>query len=249
MNPITIRLNKELKDLIAQQAQLAGTTQSDYIRQILEAHVDQTHANQASPAPSPDKTLTLTERTYLALGHQALLAAQGDLPKEKYNAEKVLLHLEALEHGYAGEYGNILAPTEFGLSISECNFVKDILDMFRVIKYSVGNLGNEGWKKINITNAEHYGSFQGFDHQIDLESRMSSYVDFLNKDHRWEEQKIVMEKNHGNSYREMIPTYRSMLAAFKPIWRKLSSQGKRLHLTAEEIQSIIEASINRTYSS
>lgn len=236
MQSITIRIPDELKNLISAEAQKKGQTQSDYLRQLIE-----THAGQVKREPIQEVSLNAVERKTLALGYQLLLASQGDLPTELYDEESFRHSAEALERGYAGEYHQIFAGTDEGLSHEECRLAWDILDMFRVIKFSVRDLGQSGWQHVGVVDAEHYGSFQGFDGQIDLESRLSGYVDYLVRTGRWEEQREFLEKTGGNSHREMLPTYRSMLAEFKPIWRKAVGRGGRVHLNAEEIRNVLLA--------
>lgn len=39
----------------------------------------------------------------------------------------------------------------------------------------------------------------------------------------------------------MLPTYRSMLAKFKPAWRKMISQADRFCLSTEDIRDVLMA--------
>ena len=113
--------------------------------------------------------------------------------------------------------------------------------MFRVIKYSIQDLGRHGWEQTGVVDAEYYGSFRGFDYQIDLESKLAGYVDYLVETCRWEEQKEFLQTQGGNSHSEMLPTYRAMLAEFKPAWRKAASRGARSNLNAKEISRVLLA--------
>ncbi|WP_313679844.1 YfbU family protein, partial [Corynebacterium stationis] len=56
------------------------------------------------------------------------------------------------------------------------------------------------------------------------------YVGYLVETCRWEEQKEFLQTQGGNSHTEMLPTYRAMLAEFKPAWRKAASRGARSNL-------------------
>lgn len=241
MKSITIRLSDGLKDLIAEEAENNGQTQSDYLRQIIETHVGQIREEDFPRESSQELSLSIIERKNLALGYQLLLAARGDLPDELYDAENVKNTVEALENGYAGEYPRIFAGTEEDVTYEECKLVWDILDMFRVITYSIRKLGKDGWENTGVVNAEHYGSFRGFDLQVDRESKLAGYVDFLVRTGRWEEQEEFIATNGGNSHSEMLPTYRPMLAAFKPIWRTATSRGASLYLSAEDIRRVLLA--------
>lgn len=240
MKSITIRLPDDLKDLISEEAENNGQTQSDYLRQLIETHAGQIKEDGFRKKPIQEISLNAVERKTLILGYQLLLATQGDLPDELYDAKNINNAIEALEYGYAGEYPQIFAGVDGGLTYDDCRLVWDILDMFRVIKYSVRDLGENGWEHTGVPEAEHYGSFRGFDFQIDLESKLASYVAFLVRTGRWEEQKPVLDTG-GNSHSEMLPTYRSMLAKFKPAWRKTTSRGGRHHLSAEEIRDVLLA--------
>lgn len=239
MESVTIRLSSELKSLISAEARNNGQTQSDYLRQIIETHVGQIGKEKFHREPIRNIALNPVERKTLMLGYQLLLASRGELADELYDAKAFRNAAESLDYGYAGEYPQIFAGTDTELSFDECKLTWDILDMFRVIKYSIRDLGENGWEKTGVVDAERYGTFRGFDFQIDLESKIASYVKFLIRTDRWEEQKSVIKKGGGNSHTEMLPTYRSMLAEFKPIWRKVVSRGGRDHLNAEEIRDVL----------
>ncbi|WP_018297236.1 YfbU family protein [Corynebacterium lubricantis] len=241
MKSITIRLPDGLKDLIADEAENNGQTQSDYLRQIIETHVGQIKEEDFPRESSQDLSLSVAERKTLTLGYQLLLASQGDLPEEQYDVEEVRNTVEALENGYAGEYPRIFAGSEGEVAYGECKLVWDILDMFRVIKYSIRKLGEDGWEQTGVIDAEDYGSFQGFDFQVDLESKLAGYVKYLVRTHRWEEQKEFIDLDGGNSHSEMLPTYRPMLATFKPIWRTATSRGASLYLNADDIRRVLLA--------
>lgn len=237
MQSITIRVSDELKHLITEEAQKKGQTQSNYLRQLIETQV-----GQVNEEPVEEVSLSKVERKTLALVYQLFLSIQGDLPSGLYDKESFRQSAEAFECGYEGEYHHIFAGEETGLSYDECRLVWDILDMFRVIKFSVDTLGQNGWQQTGVVNAERHGTFRGFDGQVDLESRLSGYVKFLVRTGRWEEQKEILAATGGNSHRKMLPTYRSMLAVFKPTWRKVVNRGGRYHLNLEEIRSVLMAS-------
>lgn len=241
MKSITIRIPDELKALIAKEAEGNGQSQSDYLRQILEAQVGQINEEEFQRQPQQNFSLSVVERKTLSLGCQLLLAAHGDLPDELYDAESIQGTMKALEYGYAGEYPRIFSGANDGLTYEECKLVWDILDMFRVIKYSIQDLGRNGWGQTGVVDAEYYGSFRGFDYQIDLESKLAGYVGYLVETCRWEEQKEFLQTQGGNSHSEMLPTYRAMLAEFKPAWRKAASRGARSNLNAKEISRVLLA--------
>ena len=137
MKSITIRIPDELKALIAKEAEGNGQSQSDYLRQILETQIGQINKEEFQRQSQQNFSLSVVERKTLSLGCQLLLAAHGDLPDELYDAESIQDTMKALEYGYAGEYPRIFSGANDGLTYEECKLVWDILDMFRVIKYSI----------------------------------------------------------------------------------------------------------------
>ena len=176
MKSITIRIPDELKALIAKESEGNGQSQSDYLRQILEAQVGQINEEEFQRQSQQNFYLSVVERKTLSRGCQLLLAAHGGLPDGLYDAESIQSTMKALECGYAGEYPRIFSGANDGLTYEECKLVWDILDMFRVIKYSIQDLGRSGWEQTGVVDAEYYGSFRGFDYQIDLESKLAGVL-------------------------------------------------------------------------
>lgn len=172
---------------------------------------------------------------------QTILAVNGKLPAEFYDEERLKMAAQVLDKGFSGEYSSILPEAEAELSVADCELVWDILDMFRVLESSVESLGDTGWQGLGLADAEYYGKFRGFDGNNNLESKLGSYVRFLIASGRWEEQRGFVEKTDGNSHCEMLPTYRRMLATFKPIWREVSVRGSRGHLDVDEIRTTLMA--------
>lgn len=240
MKSITIRVPDDLAKLIVGESATKNQTQSEFIREVLESNVGQTSEKQRQQRNDRDVPISPVERKILALGYLNLLAAHGKLPDQLFDADSFKHAVTALEYGYAGEYSAILG-TDTELTYEECKLAWDILDMFRVLLFSVRELGPDGWKKIGVIDAEHVGTFQGFDYQLDTESRLAGYVDYLVDTGRWEEQKEFVKRNGGNSHREMLPTYRAMLATFNPIWRKAASPGGDPYLSKEQIKRVLLA--------
>src|SRR5699024_10987500 len=102
--------------------------------------------------------------------------------------------------------------------------VKDILDMFRVITYSVDRLENEGSKVDD--RIKHSLEFMGFDHNDALEGHMASYVKFLMSDDRWTELTHQLARNdNGNSHHRVLDVYMRMLVEYRRI---MDSRGRGL---------------------
>jgi ycg4L len=244
MKTITLRVPDDLRTLIAEAAEANGQSQSDYMRQAIEVHVKRVNLKHDRQPTEKNITLTSYERASLILQHQTLLAAQGHLPKESYDSEWHERAIKVLERGYEGEYPQLFPSHAEALNVYDCELVWDILDMFRVILFSVEALGEalggNGWDAIGVEHAEWFGKFKGFDYQRERESQMAGYTEYLVKSGRWIEQEELVKKG-TNSHRQMLPTYQSMLGAFKPVWREAVRGGGCSHLSTQDLRKILLA--------
>lgn len=244
MATVTIRLDENLRDRISEEADKKGLTVSTYIRGALENHLMFAQTEEIeSPRPpdADDIDLSPFQRRVLVQLHRAVMAAQGDLSDEYYDSEDEGRQIQILEHGFEGDYSNEFAGINPPMSRAQCELVWDILDMFRVLNASVDALGGgeegDGWRKLGVHRR--YGSFRGFDANHAVEHRLLSYTRFLVKNGRWEEQADFLKgRERGNSHRQMIPTYRSMLSVFKPIWSQTVKSGTRWHLTEKDLRTV-----------
>ncbi|WP_458115960.1 YfbU family protein [Arthrobacter sp. D2-10] len=247
MATVTIRLDDNLRDRIADEADKSGLTISTYIRNALENHLSFAQTDDLeSPRPDDmdDVDLSPFQRRVLVQLHRAILAAQGDLSDSYYDAREESRQVQILEHGYEGDYGEEFAGISFPMSRAQCALVWDILDMFRILNASVDALDKSepgaGWTRLGIDR--NYGSFQGFDANHSLEHRLLSYTRFLVESGRWEEQaEFLSSRERGNSHSPMVPVYRSMLSVFKPIWSRALRTGTRWHLSESELRSVFTA--------
>ncbi|MGV0389582.1 YfbU family protein [Corynebacterium sanguinis] len=240
MQTITLRVPDDLRSLIAEAAEANGQSQSDYMRQAIEVHVKRVDPKHDRKPAEKNITLTYYERASLVLQHQILLATQGHLPEEAYDSEWHERAVEALEYGYEGEYPRLFPSHTQVLNAYDCELVWDILDMFRVIHFSVEALGENGWDSIGVENAEWFGKFQGFDYQHERESQMAGYTEYLVKSGRWIEQEQLVEEG-VNSHHQMLPTYQAMLGAFKPIYREAVRGIGPSHLSIRDLRKILLA--------
>ena len=240
MQTITLRVPDDLRTLIAEAAEANGQSQSDYMRQAIEVHVKRVDPKHDRQPTEKNITLTSYERASLILQHQTLLAAQGHLPKESYDSKWHERAIEVLERGYEGEYPQLFPSHAEALNAYDCELVWDILDMFRVIHFSVEALGENGWDAIGVEHAEWFGKFKGFDYQNEREIQMAGYTEYLVKSGRWTEQEELVKKG-TNSHRQMLPTYQSMLGAFKPVWREAVRGGGCSHLSTQDLRKILLA--------
>lgn len=247
MATITIRLKDETRDRIAEAAESQGLLLSDYIRGALETHLALEQSGDIGadrPEGGEEVSLTPFQRKVLQLLHRNLLATKGGLDESYYGHDEEVRALKVLENGFAGEY-----PREFGdinepLTRAECELVWDIFDMFRVIQASVRQLGQDGWNQIKVEDAEHYGTFRGFDFNDSEEIRLANYAEFLIKTGRWTEQAEAFsrENDGGNSHSQMLPTYRAMLRVFKPMWRQAIRGGSNPgYFSANDVEKVLLA--------
>lgn len=248
MPTVTIRLKEELRDRVAEAADAAGLQVSDYIRGALETHLALEQAGEVgADRPGTDAkeiSMTAYERKVLQLLHRNLLAARGDLSDSYYDPELEVRSIKVLENGFAGEYAQEFADILDPIGRAECELVWDIFDMFRVLQSSVRELGSEGWNQVEVEDAERFGTFQGFDFNDGTEIRLGNYAKYLIKTDRWMEQANAFsrENDFGNSHTQMLPTYRSMLRVFKPLWRAAIRGGiSGWHLSANDIAQVLLA--------
>lgn len=83
---------------------------------------------------SAPTSLSPFERQTLALQHQIL--AYLDANEADYHKRMA----EVLTEGFTAEYSNVFSPYS-ELPYDDCRLLYDILDMFRVMKASIGELG------------------------------------------------------------------------------------------------------------
>lgn len=238
---VTIRLDEELRDRIAEAARLHDVTLSRYIRDQLaenmQFEVREGADGDGSDLDVDNPDLSPFERRMLVQAHRLILAAKGDLGEAYYNKDDEVQAIQILESGFVGDYSAEFAGIVTPMSQAECELVWDIFDMFRVIGASARALDG-GWQHIGVD--ERYGTFRGFDGNHPLESRMLGYARYLVKHDRWTEQADVVLEEGGVSPTEMVPTYRSMLRAFKPLWSQVVRDGTRWHLSEEQIRQVLE---------
>ena len=242
---LTIRVDDDLRDQITGAAAERGVSISEYIRDAIEVRqsfelVDGLRSSR--PVDRAPISLSQFERKVLIMLHRNLLAAHGQLDPGYYDAEDEVRAIKALEGGYAGEYPEEFSETQNAMTVTECELVWDIFDMFRIIQASVRKLGGDGWSEIGVEDAEELGTFQGFDLNDDFEAKLLMYAEYLIENDKWVEQREAFsrENDRGNSHRQMLPTYRAMLTEFKPIWR-IAARGVNWYLTRKNIQRVLMA--------
>lgn len=247
MAVLNIRVEDRVRDQLRSLADDEGVSLSEYVRNlVMEAVVPVYEREVKHGDEPPQETLRIIDRQILSILHRILGRVlpedandvDGDLPYQ-------LMRAQILEAGYTGEYWFETAGFQTELSQRDCGRVKDILDMFRIITYSIDHLEKEGAPvKPDLRQSL---EFMGFDHNDALEGHMASYVEFLMRDDRWTELTPQLERNdNGNSHHRVLDMYMRMLNEYRRIMDGRRRGVKRMDylLSLDELQQIDEASIH-----
>lgn len=248
MGVLNVRVDDRDHDRLRELAEAEGVTVSDYVRDLLrDAIIPITgrsgeHGDQKAP-----ESFALRDRLVLSLLHRILARvlpedANGADGDEEYQLKKA----EILESGYTGQYWLEVAGFETELSKRDSGRVVDILDMHRVITFSVRQLEEAGTPV--EPELERRLRFRGFDHNDSLEGHMAGYVRFLMADGRHWSELIpqVEETNDGNSHMPMLEVYQRMLTEYRRI---MAGREQRYHpdnylLSSEELTRVHQAQIH-----
>ena len=215
---------------------------SDLIRAAIDGLFDRDDREELRPAVVPE-SLTAVDRKQLALLHRILarLVEDGtddDRLDQDGDTGYQLDRAQALEEGWAREYDMEFYAMEAELSRRDCGLVMDIFDMFRVLKDSVEEAGDQ------LTDDEkRWLTFHGYDLNDHFEGRLLGYARWIVSDgERWQEQADVFSPKNdwGNSHAPMLPMYRRLLEVYEPVWRAaMRRRGRnRSLLTVEELEQI-----------
>lgn len=247
MAVLNVRVEDRIRDQLKELADAEGMTISEYVRDLVMAAVvpgyesEDDHGDQ--PAP---ESMRIADRQVLSMLHRILARVlpedAGDVDGD---AGYQLKRAEVIESGFTGEYWREVAGFRPELSKRDCDRVLDILDMFRMITFSIREL-----EKAGTTVSEelrHVLEFQGFDGNDGLESHMASYVEFLMGDGRWSELQPQLKNNDdGNSHYPVLDTYTRMLAEHRRIKasRDRGFHRKAYLLSLDELEQIAAARVH-----
>ena len=248
MAVLNIRVEDRIRDQLKELADAEGVSLSEYVRDLLMAVVVPVFEREVEPGDEPPpETMRLADRQVLAMLHRILARV---LPEDANDADGdadfQLERARLIEWGFTGEYWREVAGFRTELSKRDCDRVLDILDMFRVITYSIKRLEEQGTPVSESCVLE----FQGFDFRDGLEGHMASYVKFLMSDGRWGELQPQVDRNDGgNSHHRMLDTYLRMLAEHRRI---MDSRGRGFRrddylLSLEELEQIAAARIHPSH--
>lgn len=248
MAVLNVRIDDHVHERLKELADEEGVTLSDYVRDLLRGAVvpiderSEQHGDQAAP-----ESFSLRDRLVLSMLHRILARvlpedAAGEDGDEEYQLKKA----EILESGFTGQYWLEVAGFETELSKKDSKLVIDILDMHRIITFSVERLKKEG-VPVDGKLAERL-RFRGFDHNDSLESHMARYVEFLMRDGRHWMELIpqIEEADGGNSHMQILDVYQRMLSEYRRI---MSGRTDRYHpdsylLSAEELERIAASRVH-----
>lgn len=253
MAVMTIRVDDRVRDQLKELADGHGVTISEFVRDLLMEAVVPVFERERQHGDEPAvESMRIIDRQVLSLLHRILgRVLPDDANDTDGNLEYQLMRAEILEEGFTGEYWYETAGFKTELSSRDCNRVSEILQMFRMITYSISKLRGEGMPVGE--NVAFQLEFAGFDHNDALEGHMADYVEFLMRDgERWTELQPQLERHdRGNSHSLMLATYMRMLSEFRRIMDG-RRHGVRHHdylLSLEELKQIAEARVhpsNRT---
>jgi uncharacterized protein YfbU (UPF0304 family) len=247
MATLTVRISDETRDGLQKKADKERKTLSDFVRERLDDAVFDYREEQGDPDSGP-QSMTRNERHMFSLLHRIL----GRVLPEDANdidgdTEYQLERAEVLEQGFSKEYWMEFAGLRPELSARQCEFVMDVLDMFRMALYSINKLHETGTDVSE--DLQRSLSFSGFDHNDTQEGQLSDYVAFLVKSDKWSEQKdFVLGPERGNSHMQMSAVYSRMLTAYREVKQARPKGASRssYFLTDAELREVAAARIHPT---
>ena len=170
---------------------------------------------------SPD-SLTQVERLQLANQFEILEKLNPQ------NAECYAEKREILENGYTILYGDVFRTIYEELSMEQCRYVYDVLDMHRDLHYSYEQLADKSGIKPDEIR------FRGFDGNN--ESKLYSFAEYLKKTGKWQETLVGGLNSHSMI---TINLYPKMLDKYRRIKEKRKDRLGITPLSADEIKEII----------
>jgi len=248
MGILNVRVEDHIHERLKELADDEGVTLSDFVRDLLRDAVvpirerSEAHGDQEAP-----ESFSVRDRLVLSMLHRILARvlptdADGEDGDEEYQLKKA----KVLESGFTGQYWLEVAGFETELSKKDSRRVVDILDMHRIITFSLRHLAEEG-APVDAELA-HQLRFQGFDHNDSLEGHMAGYVRFLMADGRhWSELiSQIEDSDNGNSHGQMLGVYQRMLTEYRRI---MDSRTRRFSpddylLSAEELDRLHKAQVH-----
>jgi len=166
----------------------------------------------------------------LQLINQYLILEKID-PREKDTYSN---NRRVLEEGYTAFYGELLNTIDEEMPPEECEFVFDVLNMYRDLIGSYERLADKsGIEAVDVQ----FGGFDG-----NNESKQLRFLKYLKKIGRYSE--TLKAERDWNSHSETVSEYRRMLHTFSRIQAERKQSMHAMHpdrwvLTADQIKEII----------
>jgi hypothetical protein len=169
---------------------------------------------------------TLSPLERLTLANQLRILEKLDTE----NADEYQRHRDIIEHGYTIQYGEVFTGIYDEMSVEECRYVYDVLDLYRVLIRSFEELKDkEGLTPDDV-------KFRGFDGNN--ETKRWAFARHLKEEGRWTETLVGELNSHSMSTMRLYP---KMLERFEPIQRAiLDSHSGNWILTADQIKKVID---------
>ena len=246
MGQLNIRIDDHSRDQFDALARARDLTTSDLVRDLIAQALGRDDYDRPRGDTTPT-SLSALDRRRLGMQHEILAMLTADESQEGggYEAEYHCQMVDVLKSGYTAEYYRTFQMIQTEMTDRECGLVKDMLDMFTQIEWSVEQLSEE--ERTTLGEHSHYAlTFRGFDFNNSQEGRLASYAEFLIKDNRWESMAKYFDALHerGNSNAPMLATYQRMLSVWKPMWaQKVKAYGgpTKYRFTAGELKEILAA--------
>lgn len=247
MAVLNIRVDDRMRDQLKDLADDAGQTLSEFVRDLLMEAVVPVYGEELKHGDEPPQgSLRIIDRQVLSLLHRILgRVLPEDANDVDGDREYQLMRAEILEAGFAGSYWYETAGFQTELSKRDCGRVSDILQMFRIITFSIRHLVEDG-SPVDEQLAFEL-EFVGFDHNDPLEGHMADYVEFLMRGDKWTELRPQLERNdNGNSHHRVLDAYLRMLSEYRRIMDGRERGHSRFDylLTQDELQQISAARVH-----
>jgi len=246
MAVLNVRLDEHVHGQLKELAEKRGASLSEYVRDLLLAEVLPVQEAEVHGTAAAPHSMSIHDRVILATLHRILgyvLPPEGG--GEEGDLDDQLMLAKILEEGYAGEYYREVVGFSTELSRRDCEKVKNTLEMFRYVKFSIERLAKDGAPADQKLIAEL--QFLGFDYNDTLECHMANYAEYLIEGGRWQELKPQIEVNGGyNSHIGMLEVYERMLAEYRRIMDSRPRGGSidSYYLSHSELERIAAAQVH-----
>jgi len=241
MAVVNVRIDDDTHEDLKRRAAASGVTLSEYIRNLISEEVVSLRDSSLGDLEAPE-SISVVNRRLLANSFRALANSE----EGEYERQGYLDAVKVFEDGLTGEYGTALGL--YGeLSMRDCERVSDILEMFRIVTFSLKELEESG-----ATVPEELIRdlrYRGFDFNDTLESRMAGYVEYIMREPGIyaELQPQLKATDGGNSHMQQLEIYLRMLNELRRIRESRKNERNFFDswkLSLDDLQRIANAKIH-----